>query len=82
MGVMVAGVDFLVRWVDPGGGGQCRRLRGSALEADGVIGERCLKRDGALLGHRRSGAIVDSAGAIRPIDGLELAGGRFSGPLL
>jgi hypothetical protein len=47
------------RWIDPGGGGECRRLGCDALEADGIGGERSIERDGALLGQRRSGAIVD-----------------------
>ena len=50
---------LLFWWVDPSGGGQCGRLRGNALEADGMGSERGIEGDGALLGERRSGAVVD-----------------------
>src|SRR5271168_66298 len=46
-------------WVDPSGGGQCGRLWGDALEADGMGSERGIEGDGALLGERRGGAVVD-----------------------
>src|SRR5450631_3446954 len=50
---------LLFWWVDPSGGGQCGRLWGDALEADGMGSERGIEGDGALLGERRSGAVVD-----------------------
>src|SRR5450755_3622044 len=50
---------LLFWWIDPSGGGQCGRLWGEALEADGMCSERGIEGDGALLGERRSGAVVD-----------------------
>src|SRR6202158_1399030 len=66
---IVAGRGFLMAarhgrcllfwWVDPSGGGRCGRLWGDALEADGM-GSKCgIEGDGALLGERRGGAVVD-----------------------
>src|SRR5277367_3374462 len=50
---------LLFWWVDPSGGGRCGRLWGEALEADGMCSERGIEGDGALLGERRGGAVVD-----------------------
>ena len=36
-----------------------RAVLGDALEADGMGSERGIEGDGALLGERRSGAVVD-----------------------
>src|SRR6202162_4117303 len=57
--LIVARRCLLFWWVDPSGGGQCGRLWGDALEADGMGSERGIEGDGALLGERRSGAVVD-----------------------
>src|SRR6202158_999713 len=54
---------LLFWWIDPSGGGQCGRLWGDALEADGMGSERGIEGDGALLGESRSGAVVDGGGS-------------------
>src|ERR1700690_2935986 len=57
--LIVARRCLLFWWVDPSGGGQCGRLWGDALEADGMGSERGIEGDGALLGERPSSAVVD-----------------------
>src|ERR1700675_1511869 len=65
---------LLFWWVDPSGGGQCGRLWGEALEADGMCSERGIEGDGALLGERRSGAVVDSGRSHQADPAVEVFG--------